>query len=283
MTHARTLTALYRSPSYSPNQHRANDTAIMDAVVERLGAKGWLARKMMEHDVETARVPFADLYVNMCQGPVASEHLVPIESDGVLIVNTPSSVLSCHRHRLVKRLTEGCVDFPLTVIVNTEEEEDVLEQKFGGHFPDPTTQVWLKRGDVHAERQEDVVPVWVAGLPTAMSHFAERGISWVAVQEHVPGPVIKFYGVAGRRFFRWYDSAAGLQGKRPKVDEERLMDLAFCAAETLGLEVFGGDVAIPSPDRPVLIDINDWPSFAPFRADAAGAIAEYVDDKARKA
>jgi glutathione synthase/RimK-type ligase-like ATP-grasp enzyme len=67
------------------------------------------------------------------------------------------------------------------------------------------------------------------------------------------------------------------------VDEARLQELAFCAAETVGLEVFGGDVAIPSPDRPVLIDINDWPSFAPFRTEAAGAIADYVDAKARKA
>ena len=282
MTHARSLAALYRSPSYSPNQHRANDTAIMDAVVERLGAKGWQTKKLLEPDVEKGRVPFADLYVNMCQGPVASEHLVPIESDGVLIVNTPSSVLSCHRHRLVKRLTEGGLAFPLTVIVNTEEEEEVLAEKIDGAFPDQTSQVWLKRGDVHAERQEDVVPVWVAGLRNAMQTFAERGISWVAVQAHVPGPVIKFYGVAGRKFFRWYDSAAGIRGPKPKVDEGRLQELAFCAAETLGLEVFGGDVAIPSPDNPVLIDINDWPSFAPFRDEAAGAIADYIDTKARK-
>src|SRR5206468_1714561 len=158
------------------------------------------------------------------------EHLVPIESDGVLIVNTPTSVLNCHRHRLVKRLTQGQLAFPQTVIVNTEEEEDVLAEKIGGVFPDPTTQVWLKRGDVHAERQEDVIPVWVAGLRNAMHNFAERGISWVAVQEHVPGPVIKFYGVAGRKFFRWYDSAAGIKGARPKVDEDRLKELAFCAA-----------------------------------------------------
>jgi hypothetical protein len=29
----------------------------------------------------------------------------------------------------------------------------------------------------------------------------------------------------------------------------------------------------------VLIDINDWPSFAPFREDAARAIAGYVSDR----
>jgi len=30
----------------------------------------------------------------------------------------------------------------------------------------------------------------------------------------------------------------------------------------------------------VLIDLNDWPSFAPFRDDAARAIAGYIDERA---
>jgi hypothetical protein len=42
------------------------------------------------------------------------------------------------------------------------------------------------------------------------------------------------------------------------------------------LEVFGGDAVFPRDDHPVLIDINDWPSFALFRAEAAAGIAEYV-------
>jgi hypothetical protein len=48
----------------------------------------------------------------------------------------------------------------------------------------------------------------------------------------------------------------------------------------VGLEVFGGDVAFPEPDAPVLIDLNDWPSFAPVRDAAAAAIAAYIDQKA---
>src|SRR5439155_1124384 len=85
------------------------------------------------------------------------------------------------------------------------------------------------------------------------------------VPQHVPGPVVKFYGVTDGRFFNWYGSEAGFAGERPAVDENRLQALALEAAAILGLEVFGGDVAFPEPDRPVLIDINDWPSFAPFR------------------
>jgi len=43
--------------------------------------------------------------------------------------------------------------------------------------------------------------------------------------------------------------------------------------------VFGGDVAFPQPDAPVLIDLNDWPSFAPVRVAAAAAIAGYIDEQ----
>jgi glutathione synthase/RimK-type ligase-like ATP-grasp enzyme len=90
---------------------------------------------------------------------------------------------------------------------------------------------------------------------------------------------VKFYGVADSRLFRWYGADAGFGMERPRIDEDRLKALAFDAAALLGLEVFGGDVAFPEPDRPVLIDINDWPSFAPFRAEAAGAIAQFVQDR----
>jgi len=93
----------------------------------------------------------------------------------------------------------------------------------------------------------------------------------------VPGPVIKFYGVADGQFFRYYGADAGPAGRRPSLDEDRLRSLAFTAASELGLDVFGGDVALPSPEHPVLIDLNDWPSFAPFRAEAASHIAAYAE------
>jgi len=272
------LVALYRSPSYSPLQHRTNDTAIMDATVSRLAARGWQVEKTLELDVEAGRVPAAELFVNMCQGPLASERLAPIEADGALVVNRPTSVLACHRHRLVRRMAGSGLAFPRTVIVHTRGElppEDELRALFDGH-----PRVWIKRGDVHAERPEDVVTVRVAELAGALRAFGERAISWAAVQEHVPGPVIKFYGVADGRFFRYYGADEGPSGPPPPVDEQALRTLAFACARMLNLEIFGGDVALPAPDRPVLIDINDWPSFAPFRGEAASAIAGYIDERA---
>jgi len=230
-----------------------------------------------EADVANGQLPRGDLYLNMCQGPLASEQLLPLESDHVVVVNRPSSVLNCHRHRLVKAIATSPLPFPRSLILSSRaplpsnEELDVLDPGQG--------RIWLKRGDVHAERPEDVVAVTRTQLEPAMTAFAERGVPWVALQQHVPGTIVKFYGVADGRFFRWYASDAGAAGPRPAIDEDRLKALAFDAAALLGLEVFGGDVALPRPNRPILIDINDWPSFAPFREEAAQAIAAYVSDR----
>ena len=268
------LVAIYRSPAYSPQQHRVNDTAILDATVAVLETAGWRATKTTELEVAEGRLPAAELYLNMCQGSLAAEQLMPLESDGVVVVNRPSSALNCHRYRLVRSLSGSTLPFPRTLIHASSASLPPLAQ-LKALSPDHQ-KLWIKRGDVHAERAEDVVATTLDDVASALRAFTARGIPWVALQEHVPGPVVKFYGVTDGRFFNWYGADAGFAGERPRIDENRLKALAFEAAAILGLEVFGGDVAFPEPDRPVLIDINDWPSFAPFREEAARAIAAYI-------
>src|SRR5207249_3106559 len=246
-------------------QHRVNDTAILDATVSELARSGWNAVKTSEREVEQGRLPVAALYLNMCQGSLAAEQLMPLESDGAVVVNRPSSALNCHRYRLVKRPGDSTLSFPRTLILASSAP--LSPEQVDAFYPDDR-KVWIKRGGVQAERPEDVVATSRERIADELHAFTARGIPWVALQEHVPGPIVKFYGVTDGRFFRWYGSDAGLAGERPKIDENRLKALAFEAAAILGLEVFGGDVAFPEPDRPVLIDINDWPSFAPVRAAA---------------
>jgi len=270
------LVALYRRPSYSPQQHRSNDTAILADTTAELVRLGWRVINATEEDVEQGRFPSGVLYLNMCQGPLASEQLMPFEGDGVVVVNGPTSVLNCHRHRLVRRMAGSTVPFPRTVVQPSAAPAPSAQALCA--LADGTGQIWVKRGDVHAERREDVVATSPDQLPGVLAAFAARNIPWVALQQHVPGPMVKFYGVTDGRFFRWYGADAGYGQTRPKIDEDRLQAVAFEAAALLGLEVFGGDVAFPSPDEPVLIDINDWPSFAPFRAEAARAIAGYVHE-----
>jgi hypothetical protein len=272
------LVALYRSPTYSPAQHRSNDTAILDDTVTRLERRGWNVTRAGEGDVAAGRLPPADLYVNMCQGPAASERLLDLVPKDALAVNPPESVLNCHRHRLVARMAAAGLPFPRTVIVSTVEPQAAMRlvhQLNGDGRP-----VWVKRGDVHAETSADVVAARESGVREAITAFARRGVARVALQAHVAGPVVKFYAVADGRFFSWYPADPIPRPRPLQISERRLRELVFAAARAVGLAVFGGDVAFPAPDAPVLIDLNDWPSFAPVRVAAAAAIAAYIDEKA---
>jgi hypothetical protein len=275
---SRRLLAVYRRASYSPQQHRHNDRAILDLVVSRLTLLGWEPEGIEEDEVERGCIPRADLYLNMSQGARAAELLAPLECDGVTVVNRASSVLNCHRHRLVHEFAGDGIAFPRTVLLPAGGGPPEPESLAG--VLDEAETLWLKRGDVHAERTEDVQRVRARDLADALARFAARGISWAALQRHVPGPIVKFYALADRSFFRFYGAERGPQEPPPAVDRAALAELAFAAAARLGLEVFGGDVALPRPDAPVLIDINDWPSFAPFREEAAAAIAEYTHRQA---
>ena len=64
----------------------------------------------------------------------------------------------------------------------------------------------------------------------------------------------------------------------PTVDLGALRRLAFAAARCVGLAIFGGDAVVPARTEPVLVDLNDWPSFAPVRDEAARHIADYLHE-----
>jgi glutathione synthase/RimK-type ligase-like ATP-grasp enzyme len=288
MSTPRRVVALFRKASYSPNQHRTNDTAILEETISRLLAGGWSAARLDETAIENAfdtgtdslrsgTLPDAELYLNMCQGPLAATALSALEASGACVLNRPASVLACHRHRLVPAMMAAGIPFPLTEILDLASTDDVIARSALVELARRASEpIWIKRGDVHAERSEDVVMVRPSEVAAALDAFRNRGIRRISLQRHVSGPVVKFYAVADRGFFRYYDAEAGPSGARPMVDEERLRDIAFAAAEAVGLSIFGGDVVVPSPDTPVLIDLNDWPSFAPFRHAAAAHIAAYA-------
>jgi hypothetical protein len=292
---AKRVVALFRKAAYSPNQHRTNDTAILEETIGRLEARGWSANRFTEGDVEASiALPEADLYLNMCQGPRASHALRMLEANGACILNLPSSVLGCHRHQLVPAMIQSGLPFPDTDIIDCQREErsdhgslrlspdDIYAHPIVKAAARAGEKIWIKRGDVHAERSEDVVAVLAGDVAFAVDAFRSRGIRRISLQRHVAGPVVKFYAIADRRFFRFYDAATGPEGPKPKVDIDRLQEIAFAAAAAVGLSIFGGDVVLESPNDPVLIDLNDWPSFAPFRDDAAEHIAEFAAARAQR-
>jgi hypothetical protein len=264
--------AIYRDRSYSPFQHLSNDRAILDRTSAELRAQGWEVDGIEELAVVGRQLPPADLYLNMAQGRAASEALVIAEYRGGRFFNRPSSVLRCHRHRLVTTLLASGLPFPDTMLVRTDQRlEPGALQRFSCGEP-----VWLKRGGVHAEQESDVRRLPIEAVPEGLIELAARGIRVAVLQRHLEGPVVKFYGVGGSALFVAY--VAGTKAAVPPelASLELLRTLAGRAAARLRLDIFGGDFVIDSAGRPTLIDCNDWPSFAPVRDAAARAIAGYV-------
>jgi hypothetical protein len=145
--------------------------------------------------------------------------------------------------------------------------------------------VWVKRYDFHATQPSDVIYVASdAGWHEALERFAHRGIPFVIVQDHVAGDLVKFYGVRSEKastsdnWFEWfYHRDKGMLGHFFEV--LHLREVAFAAADALGLEIFGGDAVIQENGKAMIIDINAWPSYARYRDHAARAIADHLAER----
>jgi hypothetical protein len=141
--------------------------------------------------------------------------------------------------------------------------------------------IWLKRGDVHASVTADVQ--WVDSverLDAGMADFAKRGIDMAALQTHRAGDEIKFYGVTDGGFFHWFYSG---EARKHPFSFAGLESLANQAATAAGLDIFGGDVIVSPSGELTLIDLNDWPSFAPCRERASYAIADFITTRVHAA
>ena len=86
-------------------------------------------------------------------------------------------------------------------------------------------------------------------------------------------------GLAGTNTLRAYLAA---EGKDVTSEAGRLRTIARQAAGAVGLEVYGGDAILTEGNEPVLIDLNDWPSFSPCCRSAAVSIASYLDAETKE-
>ena len=263
------LIGIYREKEYSPGSHEANDAIVLDAVAERLRQSGFALELIKATEVNGA--PNRDaLVLSMCQGIAALEKLSKWERNGTRIVNSPSAARNTHRDRLPAILAEAGIPFPRTTLVATS-------RKLNGEIPHDAG-LWLKRGDVHASVAADVQRFESFGeLADALGEFNARGIATAAVQTHCAGDELKFYGVGDGEFFHWFYSR---EGNGHTFHAEALRSLATRAARAAGLDVYGGDVIVSPDGALTLIDLNDWPSFAPCRDAAADAIATLVTKRA---
>ena len=265
------LIGLYREAEYSPGRHRSNDAVLLEQVADRLRSHR-LDVALMTVDDAAATRPEAALVFSMCQGPRALDLLIQWERDGARLINSPRASLNTYRDRLPSLMQNAGIQFPSTKLVATSNGAaahvgvDGVDRINGG--------VWLKRGDVHASVSADVQWVDSAdGLRAGLQDFAARGVTRAAIQHHRAGDEIKFYGVAGGGFFHWFYPG---DTRGCPLDVDALQTLAERAAAAAGLDIFGGDVIVAPDGELTLIDLNDWPSFAPCRDRASEAIAQHL-------
>ena len=267
------LLGLYRETQFSPGRHQSNDILLLDQIAHRLREREFAVDLLTLSEANSHRSEAAIVF-SMCQGRSALESLAEWEREGVRIINSPRSALNTYRDRLPALMDEARVSFPETHLVSTKGSADLRSLDLNGG-------IWLKRGDVHASVTADVQ--WIDSrerLAAGLTEFSKRGITTAAVQAHRAGDEVKFYGVAGGGFFHWFYSGKAQKYSFNFVGLEQLANQAAAAA---GLEIFGGDIIVSSTGELTLIDLNDWPSFAPCRERASYAIADFITKRVHAA
>jgi len=251
----------------SPGRHADNDARILAAALGELARDGYTVALTAPEDV--AAPPDAAVIVSMSRSPRVLALLADWERAGTVVVNKPGAVLASARSRLAAR-TLSSVDRPRGQQV-VPTARDVRSR-----VTPPPAGWWIKGGDLNASRREDVRRIdSMDALHDALDDFAQRGITTAVLQAHVTGREIKFYAV-GDGFFHAIDTATQQSVEDADASFRRR---AIAAGRALGLEIFGGDLMIEDGGRVTLIDLNDWPSFAPCPDAGARAMARYLQTR----
>ena len=261
---------IYRELAHSPGRIE-DDRAILESVGTALAARGFRV-ELVAADAEFD-THFANLFV-MCERGAVLDRLRNAEKAGSIVVNSPDAIRNTYRHRMVELFARHQVSSPASHIVASDACK-----------PWTPAGAWLKRYAFHATESRDVMyAASEEGWQEALDRFAKRGIPFVVAQEHVSGDLVKFYGVRNAiasidsNWFEWfYHRDKGMLGYSFEISS--LRRAAFAAAAALGLEIFGGDAIIQADGKPVIVDINAWPSYARYRHRAAQVIADHLTER----
>ncbi len=248
----------------------SDDALILKAVMDQLSILKTEVSVMTPEEFDRADVKDYDLIIPMCETYPRLMRLKKIEAEtGVVTINPADSVLGCYRTRMLESFanTPG-LSYPPTEVRRTTANANRAAPSFeaaGGW--------WLKRGDVHNTCAYDVMFArnWNEAL-NVRREFESREIKNLAIQRHIDGDLIKFYGVGPGQWFTWFYHDPSTARRLP-FELEDLANSAELAAQAVKVEVFGGDAIVTHDGTIYIIDINSWPSFARVRTEAAVQIA----------
>ncbi|MDE6360128.1 MAG: hypothetical protein K2L39_02725 [Muribaculaceae bacterium] len=267
------IAAIMRAGVFSPN-HVGNDATILNTVAEQLRKRGCEVRIYSEEQFCSGAVT-EPVIINMCRERRSTDLLQSLEEQGQLVINSGYGIENCIRERQARILLGSNIPYPPSIIVDTDEVVKGRLQKLG------FSQCWIKRGDFHAQHAEDVSYVRTPSeAQDVLQEYFLRGFKRAVISRHLPGKLVKFYGVADTPFFHWFRPYEP-ETVKPKDEETRRTDealKAICrrAAKELNLIVYGGECIQAEDGSLSIIDFNDWPSFSACRAEAATNIAKAV-------
>ena len=253
---------IQRAPQFSPNSVE-KDLAILEAVAARLSVQRHEVSVVSEDSLQA--IVNADVIFTMGRLPETQQTLKKLS--GCRIINAPVGIENCARCRLATIMAQVGTPVP------------------PAEGPDG---YWLKRGDAAAQSEGDVqFAADKTQLADKIRAMKQRGISNYTISAHVVGDLVKFYGVRGTGFFRYYyptddgdtkfsDEVRNGSAHHYAFEASSMQSEAEHLAEAVGIEVYGGDCIVRSDGTFCLIDFNDWPSFSRCREEAAEAIASLI-------
>lgn len=280
-----TFAGIQRYSLFSPN-HVGNDASIFSAVGQYLEENGHEVNMYTEQEFLTH--PFNERFIfTMMRSKAAVRNLQKMEKQGVVAVNSAFGIENCTREQMTSLLIKNQIPHPQSLVWSVMEAlpASLIESEF--------EPCWVKRADFHAIHKEDVTYVRTyCELREVMAEYALRGIERVVINKHLPGDLIKFYGVYGTDFFFWFYPHEGNHSKfgleeingAPSgipFSEEGLRCICNDAARVLNVDIYGGDCIVSSDGSIRIIDFNDWPSFAPCRKEATKAIGQAILQKTK--
>lgn len=269
-----------RAGAYSPN-HIGNDAAIFNAAADQLRKRGCEVSVYSEEQFRNSDIE-EDIVLNMCREQDSIRKLIFLEEKDKLVINSGYGIENCTRERMTRMLVGNGIPYPESIIVNTNEDvrPELERAAFGA--------CWIKRGDFHAMHKEDVSYCRHSEEAQEVLHeYFYRGIGRAVINRHLVGDLVKFYGVSGQPFFHWFypfdegHSKYGYEAVNGRstgftFDVGNLKSMCQRAADIMEVKIYGGDCIVSEDGTIRIIDFNDWPSFAPCRAEAAPAIAKCV-------
>lgn len=277
------IAAVFRSREYSPN-HIGTDAAILNAVCDQLRKRGCRVTQYGEEDVVLhGRELAADfnVWITMSRSAQCIDTLQEIEKQGAIVINSAFGIENCRRGRMSRLLAGHHIPIAPFIAVDTNISviETLREQGI--------SKCWIKQADYHSRHKEDVTFVRHAEeAQEVLQEYFMRGITQAIICRHQQGELIRFYGVRGGNFFKWFfpmderhfapDINENAIAHDTKIDTETLQRLCDSAAQILDIDIYGGDCIMLPGGELRIIDVNDWPSFAPCRKAAAASIARFV-------